>query len=249
MALKLFAMIVCVSILATEGYVSTNTQQDLSYRDRGNRFEGVKRPQVGSYDIELLSALVDYKDKSQGVPPSIKVSFFLKDSSKPFLVARELDVQYYYWMDRVYGQNWQNDSLNHFVWPTAEVIQQLKGIQSVYDLGILVRLNNQSPTKEENVAPVILYTDTIPSTITGYLFTFKTNGPSRLACQIYREGNDSPLFTQNFARVWGGQPKTVQWSSANVEDGWYRLVISGSFRNNNDPIDKVVRFYHKRAIH
>lgn len=249
MTLKLFAIIVCVSILASESDLAANTQQDLSYRDRGNRFEGVKTPQVGGYDIELLSALADYEGKPQGIPSSIKVRFFLKDSSKPFLVARELNVQYHYWMDRVYGQSWQKDSFNHFAWSTTEVIQKLKGIRDIYDLGILARLDYQNPTKEETVAPVILYQETVPSAINGYLFTFKTNGPSRLACRIYKEGNDSPLFTQNFPRAWGGQPKTVQWNSANVEEGWYRLVINGSFRNNNDPIDKVVRFYHKRAIH
>jgi hypothetical protein len=224
------------------------TQEDIKYRDRGDRFEGIRQPQVAGYDIELLSALINFQDSSDHMPPYLKVSFYLKSSSKPFLVARELDVTYHYWMDNIHDHSWQTGFANHFEWPSNEVIQKLKQIQSMYELGVVVRLNSEYPNKEETVAPAIFFHDSLPTEINGYLFTFKTNGPSRLTCQIYKEGSRVPIFTQNFPKVWGGQPFTVQWNSSSTKDGWYKLVISGSFRNNNDPIDKAVKFYHRRMV-
>ena len=245
---KINILLSLVYLLAAHSRPLLSTQEELKYRDRGDRFEGILQPQVAGYDIELLSAIIDYQEPSDGIPPYLKVKFYLKQSYRPFLVARELDVTYHYWMDNVHGHTWQTNSENYFAWPTGEVVQKLEQIKSMYELGVVARLDKERPSKEETIAPIIFYHNSPPSTVDGYLFTFKTNGPSRLTCHMYKEGGNSPIFTQNFPRVWGDQPFTVQWNSSRAEDGWYRLVINGSFRNNNDPVDKVVKFYHKRVV-
>jgi hypothetical protein len=239
-------LLTCTILLAIQHVVMG--QADLRYQDRGDRFEGIRQPLVSGYDIELLSAIANYKESTTAMPAKLKLQFFLDRQVQAYVVVRELEVSYYYWMDRVHGPTWRTGFSNYFEWPTAEVLQKLRGIKSMYELGVIARLNDEVARRDESIAPVILYNAVAPRVIDGYLFTFKTNGSSRMSCAIYREGKEKPLYSQNFQRVWGGEPFTLQWTSYDAVDGWYKVVIKGSFRENNDPIDKVVRFYHKRTV-
>src|SRR5262249_10256972 len=160
----------------------------LEYQNRGNRYEGVKPKPVSGYDIELISAIVDYKEEVVQLPERLKVQFYLKQPSKVYLTVRELDYTYYYWMARVQrAQPCRLGFDNAFDWPTREVIQSLGHI-TMYDLGVVARLDKLEPSKSELVAPVIFYHSHIPTVIQGYLFTFKTSGDARLTCVVYKEG-------------------------------------------------------------
>src|SRR5689334_4248789 len=105
-------ILVCIVLLSSQ--YSAMAQGDLRYQDRGNRFEGIKQPQVSGYDIDLLSAIANYKESSTTIPEKLKLRFFLNQSAQPYIVVRELAVSYYYWMDRVHGPTWQIGFANYF---------------------------------------------------------------------------------------------------------------------------------------
>ena len=109
-------------------------------------------------------------------------------------------------------------------------------------------MNKSEASKIEDVAPVILYHSKVPSTIKGYLFTFKTNGDARFTCSIYGEREEKPIFTSIFQRQRGGRPFTVRWDSKDAVKGPYKLVIKGYFLDNNIHLDQTVRFIHEPML-
>ena len=223
-------------------------EMDLQYQNRGNRYEGLKPKPVSGYDIELISARVDYKEEVKQMPERFKAKFYMERLYGVNLTVRELDYKYYYWMDNVRPrEGWWTGFDNVFEWPTQDVIRHLEEIK-MYDLGVVVRLEKPEPRKIERVAPVIFYHSQFPSTIKGYLFTFKTNGDARLNCQVYREGDAKPVFTRIIRKQRAGRPFTIRWNSTQATDGSYTLVVSGYFLDTNDPIAQTVRFYHRRDV-
>lgn len=224
------------------------SQIDLQYQDRGDRYEGIKPRPVSDYDIELISAIMNYQEKVTQVPEYFKIKFFLDHISEVHLTVRELDYKHFYWMDKIKpSKTWRPGFNNMFTWPTRDVIQQLKGIE-LYDLGVVARLNREIPSKVEQVAPVIFYHNQFPPVINGYLFTFKTNEDARLTCSIYKEGVAKPVFTSIFQRQRGGRPFTVRWDCKEAAEGSYKLVINGYFLDTNNPIDQTVRFIHHQRV-
>jgi hypothetical protein len=220
----------------------------MQYQDRGNRYEGIKSRPVSGYNIELISARVDYKEKTEQMPKWFKVKFYLKKASKVYLTVRELDYKHYYWMDKVQlSKVWAQGFDNIFEWPTDVVIQQLDEIK-MYSLGVVVRLKNPKPSMAEQVAPVILYYSHVPTTIEGYLFTFKTNAEARLTCSISKASEAGPVFTRTFRRQRGGRPFTVRWNSSLAQEGPYQLLITGYFLETSDFIDQTVRFFHQPVV-
>ena len=232
---------VLLSLLALTSSPSADTR--LEYQKRGNRYEGIKPRPVSGYDIELIAALVDYKEEANQIPDRIKVLFYLERPSEVHLIVRELDYKYYYWMDKVQpNEPWRPGTNNIFEWPTQDVLRELKEV-TLYDLGVVARLQKPDPGKIEQVAPAILYHSRLPAARKRYLFTFKASGNARLTASVYREGEKTGLFTQIFQRQPGGRPFTVRWSAMGLA-GSYRLVVTGYFLDTNVPIDQVVNFYH-----
>jgi len=228
--------------------LSISGETHLQYQNRGNRYEGVKPKPVSGYDIELISARVDYKEEVKQPPDWFKVQFYLEQLSKVHLTVRELDYKYYYWMDRVQpARPWGPGFHNAFDWLSREVIQQLGHI-TMYDLGVVVRLDKAEPSQSERVAPAILYHSQGPTVIKGYLFTLKTGGDARLTAAVYKDGESKPLFTQILQRQRGGRPFTVRWDSLQAGHGAYTLVLRGYFLHTNSPIDQTVTFYHQPDV-
>lgn len=224
------------------------SQSNLEYKNRGNRYEGIKMKPVSNYNIELISARVDYTERINLVPDKFKIKFYLSETVEVHLVVRELDYKHYYWLDKVRPTKaWHKGFENKFVWPTHVVVQQLKGLR-MYDLGTVVRLKRSEPSKIEEVAPAIFYHHQIPETVQGYLFTFKTRSDARFICSVYKEGQTQPIFSLPFPRQRGNRPFTVRWNSEKAADGLFYLVIKGYFLDTNEPLDQSVRFYHRRNV-
>lgn len=227
---------------------SALAQPELEYRDRGDRYEGIKPKPVAGYDIELISVLVNYREERKQTPNLFKVRFYLKQPSKVYLTVRELQYKYYYWMDRVKpSKPWRPGFGNLFEWTTEKVIQKLEGLR-MYDLGVVARLGKPVPSKIEQVAPSIFYHSQLPSTIEGYLFTFKTTADARLTCKVFEQGKANPLFAQTFPRKRGGRAFTIRWDSSKAAEGPYKLIVTGYFLYTNDPIEQTVSFYHRPVV-
>ncbi len=232
------------------GAALVGSQVDLQYRSRGNRHEGVRPKPVSGYDIELISALVDYREGDSELPDQLRLKFYLENPESVFLTVRELDYDKYYWLDKIRPRRpWTAGFGNEFAWPSRVVLRPLGSIR-MSDLGVVARLGRERPGKEERVAPVVLYHSTPPSRVEGYRFTLKVNGEARIACKIYQIGKPDrdPVHRRNPNKEKAGRPFAVRWRTAGQQDGWYKLVVDGYFLFNNRPIYKMIQFYHRNKI-
>lgn len=220
-------------------------QEDIEYRDRGNRHEGVKRKPVSAGDIELVSALADYSEQSVGFPDQFRMNFYLPEQSKVFVTVREIDCVNYYWMDQLKPQMpWRKGGKNEFAWPTKDVVRKLVGL-SLDKLGAVARLYREEPAREEHIAPVILYHSTLPTTVNRYIFVVRASGSARLQACLYAERGKQASESQNFDRVFGGRPLAIKCDCSGLPAGQYKLVLKGYILDNNDPLVKVLHFYHQ----
>jgi hypothetical protein len=217
----------------------------LQYQNRGNRYEGLKPKPVSGYDIELLSALIGYREPSSTWPQTLHLKFYLPAAESVFITVRQPRPRTtYYWLDKVVPPApWRPKALNEFSWPTEPVLRNLPSV-TLDDLGAVVRLRQQDPSKKETVAPAALFHTQPPPAAGGYRFTFKTNGTAHVTCKIYR--GDTAVYQRPQNRERAGSPFTVSWNTKDQREGEYRLVLTGYF-DNNDELAKEVVFYHRAA--
>lgn len=212
----------------------------LDYKNRGDRWEGIKPQPVSGRDIELLSATVDYNEKWQPVPANCKLKFYLQQATKVDIGVQEIRPKHFYKLDRVIP-NWKA-GFNSFKWSTNDVIAQLD--LKLTTLGVVARL--ASDDDKEYVAPVIFYHNNPPAAINGYLFVFKVGGNAKLKYVIYQA--NKVVIEDNLDKQFVGEPFVIYWDSHKAQAGTYELVVDGYFLDNNDPIYKVVSFYHQPTV-
>lgn len=215
----------------------------LQYQKRDNRFEGIKPKPVSGYDVELLSALVAEREPSASWPQTLHVRFYLPAAEPVFLTVRQPRPKtVYYWLDKVVPPTpWRAMAWNEFAWLTEPVLKQLTAT-GVDDLGVVVRLRQNDPSKRETVAPAALFHTQPPAVPGGYHFTFKTNGTAFVTSRIYRD--DKEVFRRPQNQEKGGSPFTLSWNAQGQPEGEYRLELSGYF-SDNTPLAKEVLFYHR----
>lgn len=217
----------------------------LQYQNRGNRYEGLKPKPVSGYDIELLSALVAYSEPSPTWPQTLRLKFYLPAAEPVFVTVRQPRPKTtYYWLDKVVPPApWRPRAFNEFTWPTAPVLRNLPSV-TLDDLGVVVRLRQQDPSKEETIAPAALFHTQPPSTASGYRFTFKTNGTAHVICKIYRGDKEVYQRPQNQEKA--GSPFTLSWETKGQPESDYRIELSGYF-DDNTPLAKEVLFHHRAS--
>lgn len=222
---------------------------NLDYQNRGDRFEGVKPKPVSGWNIEVISVLADYQEPSTRLPDQLRVGFYLQSQIAVHLTVREQDYRLYYWLDKVKpAQGWYAGSMNEYTWPTTEVLRQLDQKLNPYELGVLIRLGKETPARNEEVAPAILYHGHLPDKISGYLFTMKANGDARLSCKVLRGKESAELMTQTFRRLPGGRPFTVRWDAAGAQEGQYTMACTGYFLDTNEELNQTVSFFHRPTV-
>lgn len=235
-----------VALLLTALPLLAQYDPALQYQKRGNHSEGLRPKPVSGYDVELLSALVDYREPSSTTwPPTLHLRFYLPDPEPVFVNVRQPRPKTtYYWLDKVVPPTpWRPQAFNEFTWPTEPVLQKLSSM-TLDDLGAVVRLRQPDPSNEETIAPAALFHTQPPSAANGYRFTFKTNGTAYVTCKIFRGDKEIDQRPQN--REKAGSPFTWSWNAQGQPEGEYRLVLSGYFDNNQD-LDKTVIFYHRKS--
>lgn len=209
------------------------------------RYEGLKPKPVSGYDIELLSALVASREPSPTWSQTLHLKFFLPAAEPVFVNVRlPRPKTYYYWLDKVIPPApWHPGAFNEFTWPTAPVLRQLTSV-TLDDLGVVVRLRQQDPSRKETIAPAVLFQMQPPRTASGYRFTFKTNGAAHVTCKIYRGDKEVYQRPQNQEKA--GSPFTLSWDTQGQPEGEYRIELSGYF-DDNTPLAKEVVFNHRAA--
>jgi hypothetical protein len=230
--------------------VVPQAQEDLQYQKRANRYEGIKPRPVSGFDIELLSARVDFNDNPEKLGERFHARFFLERPTEVYIVARELDYKHFYWLDRVVTQSpWRPGFSNVFDWPTQDVVKQLADLR-ISDLGVVARLEREGPSAVEKVAPVVFYQTQFPSKVTGYVFHFRLREDAKVKGAIYNAAGGDPVFTQDLGKQRGSRPFAFRWgvTSPPAAEGLYKLVLSGYMLATNDPVSQVVQFYHRADI-
>ena len=246
-ARTLWLLVLCGLVIGMNPAVA---QHDIQYQRRGNRSEGIKPRPVSGYDVELLSAVVDTQEDMSRLGAMLGFRFFLKAPAGVYPLVRELENKHYYVLDNVQpGTAWQIGYGNVFEWPTGVVLGRLNAFKPS-DLGIVVRLGKAATSVNENVAPVVFYQSGTPPRVTGYRFIFSLRDDGAVTARVFREGEDTEVFSHRIARHPGGRPLVVKWavSDGEVSEGPYRMVLSGYFLASNKPIQQTVRFYHQPDI-
>lgn len=225
----------------------------LTYQDRGDRCEGIKPKPVSGYDIELISAVVDYREVSKSKPDYFKLRFYLPHKNTPANVkVRELEYYFSYWMDKVNPDPPWGKGINDYQWSTQEVIKHLKKL-NMYDLGVLVHLGNNRSSVKEHITPVIFYHSELPERISGYLFTFKTYGDVELEYDVIKQSTGTSVLSKEANKKLGvqrhAQPFQIRWKSLTAEEGHYKLILEGFKVSNYMPIYHTVSFYHQPNLH
>ncbi len=223
---------------------------ELQYQNRGRYFEGMKDMPTAKTGIELVSFVADYREAYSSMPDCFRVRFYLHDETSVNLTIRDLTPRTLYWIDRVIpsvprvANNW-----NTFEWPTRPVIQKVfKEEVKLYDLGVLARVGSSEPSSIERVAPAILFHAFIPSSISGYIFTFRHSEVMRANASIIQETTGKALFKRNFRSTNVGDPLNIHWETNGAEAGNYRLELSGFSLESNEPFRIEVRFYHQPNV-
>lgn len=184
---------------------------ELDYQKRGNRHEGVRPKPVSGFNIELLSARVDYLDKPDSLGERFHAKFFLERPSDVFITVRELDYRRYYWLDRVEPKSpWRTGFGNEFDWPTSDVLGSLD--LRISDLGIVARVGKSDPAADEQVVPVVFYQSQLPNEVKGYVFSFRLREDSKITATVY--GSGAQYMVQELGKVRGGRPFTFKWNLA-----------------------------------
>ena len=149
---------VVVCSLCPSHPVDLSASDSVSYQPRGNRSEGIKPKPVTGYDLELLSVLADFREAASELPPTLRVRFFLKESTLVSLTVREQRYKDYYWLDQVVPTSPWKAGFNEFSWPTGDVLRRVDPKFPIENLGVVARLTHDGPSADELVAPAILIT-------------------------------------------------------------------------------------------
>ncbi len=248
----LFLILVCFAGIPSLLLAQLALQyQSRSQEQFGSWKEGVKPKPVSGLNVELISVLADYQEliPTENFPKAVKLQFYLDDEHTVYLTVRELDYRTYYWLDKVEpARIWKKGFQNVFAWPTDPVLQQLTPKLGLYELGALIRLDAESTSSVERVAPAVLYHKDAPSKINGYLFTLKTGEDARLMATITQEATGKEVETQTFRRKRAGRPFTIHWDAKHAEPGLYKLDISGFSLSTNQTLSKEIHFYHQPIV-
>ena len=247
---------VCCSALFTGALLVAGSgegaaQDELRYQARPQRNEGIRSRPVSGFDIELLSARVDYRDTPNQLGERLKVRFFLPKRGEVHLVVRELDYLHYYWLDNAQPEMPWDVGFNEFAWPTSDVLQRLPAPPlRAYDLGVVARLDRPEPAAVEKVAPVVFYQSQFPERANAYVFHFRLREAAKVKAEVFKQGNATPIVSIDLGRQSGGRPFAVRWDAASppAQEGAYQLVLSGYMLSNSDPVSQIVEFFHRPVI-
>lgn len=227
-------------------------QAGIEYRQRGNRAEGVRALPVSGYLIELVSFRARYDEQSTPAPLSpYRLRFFLDRDAPAYVVVREQENRYSYWLDKVRPASpWRTGFGNVFEWSSQEVLAQLSELRPD-QLGVTVRLGGDSPSSVERVAPAILYRTTAPTAITAYEVTFVSNVSIRFTASVEREDGAAAIGAVEppSLRSWPpGLPLRLSWDASLAAAGRYRLRLRAQSRENLERFDQVVEFFHQPQV-
>lgn len=234
------------------------------YQDRGDRREGIRPKPVSGSDMELVSVRADTVPQGADPADALLLAFHLPEALSAHITVRERDYRFYYWLDQVRpAAPWRPGAVNRYRWETRTVLDWLMGQGlAIDDLGVVVRLGDARPSLDERVAPAVLApagaaADAVagrqaPAAPQAWRFSFKTNLPANLVCELRAErapSDAAPLWTKPLPRVAAGRPFDCTVPARRLAAGDdYRLTVTGWSLETSQPLRQDVRFRHAPVL-
>lgn len=223
------------------------SQENFSYKDRGNRKEGVKPIDVSVYDLELLSFLSYLEPVKKDTSVDLKIRFYVPADTNVFISAKELMPQKSYLMHPD-STNWKEGWREFLPWPTGEVIKPLK--LSIKELGVVGRLREDWVGSGE-VVPLCIYYSKLVSKIEGYTVHLKSKeNLDRVQYTLYKHGSTIPIKEPIviFSKFYGGVAFPIKLDLADQNSGYFKLVIECDFENKIGGVKRNFIFYHSTFL-
>lgn len=226
---------VIIAGLVLAGFID----EALVYRQRGDRFEGVKSKPVGAPDLELIGAVIDGGARTSPLPEDMAVSWFLEREGRVFLTIRERQPETFYWLDKIPASGWRAGAHNTFTWPSGDILAPL-GLEPT-DLAVLVRIDSDIPRVKETVAPALVDHPPTPSCL--YRFTFRPQMAMEVRAELKGPGGYEEVLGSS-RRLSAHLPHDIRWQAAGKPPGHYRIEIEGIKLRTGDALaSQEVRFH------
>ena len=233
--------------------IAARAMQSLHWKDRGNYYEGIKERKKEAH-LELISAAIFHKEELNNTSaPSlnnVKMKFFIPEDDTVFISVRTFSRHTNYWMQpkqKRWERNW-----NFFSWSRKLVLNHLKPEPQLQDLGAVALIGGEY---SDTLAPIVLYQTQPPSQITAYRFIFRppdTGDLLEFEWICHKLGENPPVgeWKSRPDRIPGGTPLVFLWDCANMDEGWYQLIMKGrlEFRARDSKVNKTYRLYHQPNI-
>lgn len=236
-------------------------QPDDSYKNRGDRCEGRKGSSQNAGNtppaFELVSARVEYNDELlTSQPEKMKVAFYSSQESTPYyLVVREIKLKYSYWMTRT--SECKAGFANIFEWLTQPFLAKW-GDLTMYELGVVVRLNYPKPGEEVIVAPAIFYHKNPAKNAGKYGFYFMSRDRGKVRYQVYRVNKKEVKIFPKEKRRGEETVETVEIRINTIltipvdlslyKSGDFRLKGEVSYYNDKPPLPLNIKFHHESSV-
>ena len=218
-------------------------KDDLEYKRRGNRHEGLRSHPVSGYQLELISVVLDHPlEFGTTLPRNLTVEFHIPDSTLTSpdairLTVRESNYDLYYWLDQARPDSTWSVGRNRFTWSTADVLQKLNSSQIrnlLHELAVLIQLG--PVTGPIRTTPALLYGPEPPGTPKACLFTLRPNSGCTLDMSISSAAGGAPLHKEIGRRCDAESAVDFLWPLTNVPAGKYVLQVTGRVSRTGAPI-------------
>lgn len=221
------------------------SKESFEYKKRGNREEGIRAVGIGAPNLELLS-FVAHKEKTKWDADIIlRIRFFLPKVSSFYITAKELRVRKFYIMKPL-QHKWPSGWHEFSPWPTKDVLKPL-GI-SLDDLGIVGKLNRDRIGSGE-IAPLIIYHSSMPSQVNKYTLHFlPRDNLKRMEYRLYKVYPETLVAQQRIMMLSGGSPFSITLDLSNQNEGYYKLIMDGKFKNRVGGPQRTYYFFHKPDV-
>lgn len=236
------AILIVVTHLALTSGIGF-AKDDLEYKPRGNRHEGLRSHPVSGYQLELISVMLDHSlEFGNTLPGNLTVEFYIPDSTlispdAVRLTVRESNYDLYYWLDQARPDSTWSVGRNRFTWSTEDVLQKLDMPQIhnlLQDLAVLLQLG--PGTGPIRTTPALLCGPGPPKIPRACLFTLRPNSSCTLNMRISSAAGGAPLHEEIGRRCDAESAVDFLWPLTNVPAGRYVLEVTGSVSRTGAPI-------------
>ena len=237
--LTFFAWIAAASALSPYDYAERGPEGE-------KRMEGTVPVPVSGYpDLALVSFLAKSLKENPGQPVVLKLAFYMPRDGQLFIKAQPNYPEKLYFM-RPEQVRWEKGWKKFSRWPVDDVLVHLD--ISPENLCVLGRLDRPDDGSGD-IVPLVLYAKKPLARISGYQLVFRPGRDlRRLVYELHclESGQETTVATHyNLLKK---NPVDLDLDMSGMQEGYFRLVVTGKYKNSTEEIYRSYRFYHQPSI-